>query len=236
MIAGALQISEYCGYMNDLDKILDADITGNHLTFRTANGICRISDDRIELIRNINETTSFLTSGSFIIRFALLFAICAFFLYQQFITGFLGLQNLWIYAIPVSFVLLSIMGNLNTFLYRIRSLLFIGMFLWLVYLEYDRNNTFTAVIYLVFIVLLTLSFIRSNGYASDPAIPRKDILQVRFINSIPAITRAYFLVSFTNADGKERKRPILLPGILQHGESEKRHALQVMKSAGIIMQ
>lgn len=222
--------------MNDLDKILDTDITGNHLTFRTASGICRISDDRIELIRNINETSSFLTSGSFILRFVLLLAISAFFLYKQFIAGLLSLHYIWIYAIPISFVLLSIMGNLNTFLYHIRSLLFIGMFLWLVYLEYDRNNVFLAVIYLVFIVLLAMSFIRSNGYASDPVIPRKHILQVRFINSIPVITRAYFLVSFTNDDGKERKRPILLPGILQRGEAEKRHAMHVMKSAGIIIQ
>lgn len=218
-----------------MDKILDADITGNHLTFRTANGICRISDERIELIRNINETSSFLTSGSFILRFVFLLAISAFFLYQQFITGLLNLHSIWIYAIPISFVLLSIMSNLNTFLYHIRSLLFVGMFLWLVYLEYDRNNVFMAVMYLSFIVLLAINFIGSNGYASDPVILRKNILQVRFINSVPVITRAYFVVSFTNDEGKERRQPIRLPGILQRGEAEKKHAMHVMKSAGIIM-
>ncbi len=222
--------------MNEHDEILDTGITPSYLTFRTTNGLCRISEDKIELIRSLSETGTFLVSGSFIIRIALLFAIAAFFLYQQFISGLLSLQYLWIYAVPVSFVLLSILGNLNNLMYRIRSLLFIGLFLWLIYLEYERNNTITAVIYLALAILLMLSFIRSYGYVSDTVILRKNILKVRFINSLPAITRAYFLVTFTAADGRERKRPILLPGWLQHGETEKKHALAVMKLAGITME
>ncbi|MGB3076180.1 MAG: hypothetical protein WBB36_12700 [Chitinophagales bacterium] len=221
--------------MNDLDEILDEGTGIARQSFRTANGICRVSEDRIELIRNFNDTTSSLISASFLIRIILFLAISFLFIYQQFILGSMNFQLIWVYAIPASVILISIMGNLNAMLYRVRSILFIVLFLWFIYLEYERANTYTAVIYLIFAILLSMSFIRSFNYSYDTVIERKRIVQVRFINSIPAITRAYFLISYKNETGKERKRPILLPGLLQKGESEKHHAIEVMKAAGIML-
>lgn len=220
--------------MDELREILDADTGTGSQSFRTSNGICRVSDDRIELVRNTDETTSFLTSTSFIVRIVLFLVISGLFVYQQFIRGPLNLQYAMVYAVPASIILLSIMGNLNALLYRIRSVLFIALFIWFVYLEYERGNTTTAIIYLIFTVLLLMSFLRTFEYSYEAVIFRKDILQIRFINSIPVFTRAYFLISFRNEKGRELKRPVLLPGILQKGESEKKHALEIMRATGLL--
>ncbi|MEO6169030.1 MAG: hypothetical protein ABIO46_14955 [Chitinophagales bacterium] len=220
--------------MNELNEILDAESGAFSQSFRISNGICRISEDRIELSRNIDETTSFLTSTSFIVRIVLFLVISGLLVYQQIIRGPLNLQYALVYAVPAGIILLSIMGNLNALLYRIRSVLFIALFIWFVYLEYERGNATTAIIYLVFTMLLFMSFLRSFDYSYSPVIFRKDILQVRFINSIPVVTRAYFVVSFKTENGKERKCPILLPGILQKGEAEKKRAVEIMRSAGLL--
>lgn len=220
--------------MNELDTILDSETGTAGQSFRTANGVCRIFEDRIELVRNTDETTNFLSSPSFIIRILLLVGISALLLYRQIQQGSLNIQYALVYLVPAIIILLSIMGNLNAFFYRIRSVLFMLLFLWFIYLEYERGNTIMSFIYVFFALFLSVNFLRSFDYSYVPVISRKDISQVRFINSIPLLTRAYFIVNFRNEHGKEQKRPILLPGILQKGETEKKHALQVMKDAKLI--
>lgn len=220
--------------MDEWNSILDADSGLSDKSFRTANGICRIYPDRIELVKSKDDTSSFLSSPSFIIRMVIFLLLSGFLLYQQFARGPINLQYALLFSVPAIIILLSIIGNLNALFYRIRSILFILLFLWFVYLEYSRGNTTTAILYLVFCAMLSFSFFRSFDFTIVPVIPRKDIVRVRFVNSIPILTRAYFLVSFKSESGKELKRFIMLPGILNKGESEKRHAVQLMKEEGLL--
>jgi hypothetical protein len=222
--------------MNEFDSILDAEAGISAKSFRTANGFCRIYTDRIELVKSTDDVTSFLSSPSFIIRIVLFLLLSGMLFYQQFRLGTISLGYALFYAVPAAIILVSIIGNLNAFFYRIRSVLFILLLLWFIYLEFSRGNQETAIVYLVFTLLLSYSFFYSFGYAYIPVIERKDILRVRFVNSIPLLTRAYFLISFKSADGKVRKRQVMLPGIMNSGESEKRYAVQLMKEEGLISQ
>jgi hypothetical protein len=220
--------------MNDLDFILDAETGLTAKVFRTANGHCRIYPDRIEVVKKENDATAFLTSPSFIIRVAILLLFFGFLSYRLYLRVPLRLEYTYVYLVPAAVILVSIMGNINLFLYRVRAFLFILFFIFFGYLEYSRGNSSTSLFYLSFIIFLSLGLLRSFDYSYIPLIERKNITAIKFINSIPLLTRAYFHVIFKDAGGKKRKRPIMLPGIFNQGEKEKKLAIQIFKDEGLL--
>ena len=218
--------------MQELDSILDADLSAK--SFRTINGFCRIYPDRIEFVKSKDDTSSLLTSPFFIFRIVVLLLLAGFLFFRVFQMQQFGIDYVYILALPAAIILLSIMGNLSAFLFRLRSILFIMLFLFFVYIEYRRGNDTTVILYALIIVFLFLGFFRSFDASYVSTIPLKNIIQVKFVNSIPLLTRAYFVVIFNDENRRQRKRTILLPGILDKGESEKKIALKLMKEEGLI--
>jgi hypothetical protein len=220
--------------LDELDSILDAESGSTAKTFRTVNGYCKIYPDRIELQKDKDDVSRFLTSPYFILRMVFILALLAFVGYMEIYRRQAFSPNYYAFLVPIVFLVFSLFGNINLFFYRLRAILFILFVLFFAYWDYNDGNTKGAILYLVFGVMLGSALVRSFDYSYDPVIYRRDILSVRFINSIPYITQAYFLLHFRKEEGKVKKRPVILPGAFRKGEKEKKWAYELMKSEGLL--
>ena len=80
---------------------------------------------------------------------------------------------------------------------------------------------------------LVWDVVSSRNNSATPVIERSNILSVSAHSPRPPLTRGYFKVQFTD-NGKERRRLIMLPGILSNGKQEYVHALEIMKQSGLL--
>lgn len=76
--------------------------------------------------------------------------------------------------------------------------------------------------------------VSSFNNSVTPVIDRKSIQKVIFHKAIPFFTRAYFVVKFTDENGKIKNRIIMLPGSMSGGKEETQKAFGVMKQSGLL--
>jgi len=220
--------------MNELDMILDAQTGHSVKAFRTANGMCKIFDDRIEISKSRDDISGLMASPNFIFRLAAFALLLGFIVYSQFTGGFHGSNQYLTFLIPAGFLVFYMFGNINVFFYRMRSVVFIILVLVMAWWDYNGGNLSGSLLYLAFGVMMVSGLIRSFDYIFVPLIERKDIVHVRFINSIPYLSRSYFVFSVQHANGKIRKRPVMMPGAFEGGEQEKRYAYDLLKEEGML--
>lgn len=83
-------------------------------------------------------------------------------------------------------------------------------------------------------VPLAYGILRSLNNSAQPVLPRKHIQRVTFHPARAGLTRARFEVLFLDAQGKQKKRLIMLPGSLADGKAETEKAVAIMRAAHLL--
>jgi hypothetical protein len=94
--------------------------------------------------------------------------------------------------------------------------------------NYNKQDNFTAIFLLLIAIYLIYGIFISINNSATPVIDRKSIQKIKFIKGISGLTRARFIVIFTDNKGKTKKRLILLPGSLTGGKTETDIAYKIM--------
>jgi hypothetical protein len=94
--------------------------------------------------------------------------------------------------------------------------------------NFNKHDNFIAVLFLLIAVYLIYGIINSLNNSATPVIKRQSIQQIKFIKGIAGLTRARFVVLFTDDNGKNKKRLIMLPGSLTGGQTETDIAYNLM--------
>lgn len=100
--------------------------------------------------------------------------------------------------------------------------------------NFNKQDNFTAIFLLLIAISLIYGIFNSLNNSATPVIDRKSIQKVKFIKGITGLTRARFVVIFTNDNGKTNKRLIMLPGSLTGGQTETDIAYNVMVEEKLI--
>lgn len=108
------------------------------------------------------------------------------------------------------------------------------LFMFFAYQDYHKDDKIFALFWaIVGVCLLTVVF-RSRNNSDARVINRDQILKVNFVRSRPAAARGYFEVFFTNHNGNEKRRLILLPGAMANGAEETERALAIMREEKLL--
>jgi len=94
--------------------------------------------------------------------------------------------------------------------------------------NYNKQDNFTAIFLLLIAIYLIYGIFNSLNNSATPVIDRKSIRKVKLVKGIAGLTRARFIVIFTDDNGKIKKRLIMLPGSLTGGQTETDIAYNVM--------
>jgi hypothetical protein len=96
-----------------------------------------------------------------------------------------------------------------------------------------KGEIFASILFALFGLFLINGTLRSINNSASPIIDRKEINSIKFIKGIPGLTRSRFEIRF-NAEGKTKKRLILLPGSIAGKQAEINNAVQIMKEENLI--
>lgn len=94
--------------------------------------------------------------------------------------------------------------------------------------NFNKQNNLTAIFLLLIALYLTYGILKSLNNSATPIIDRQSIQRIKFIKGIVGLTRARFVVIFTDENGKTKKRLIMLPGSLTGGQTETDIAYSIM--------
>jgi hypothetical protein len=100
------------------------------------------------------------------------------------------------------------------------------------YKAYQTAYYFGVAIWLALSIYLLVAIYRSRKNSATSTIFRNTIQHITFKPAAPGLTRACFIVKFTEND-KQRQRLIMLPGSLTGGADETEKALQIIKEEGL---
>lgn len=95
---------------------------------------------------------------------------------------------------------------------------------------FNHNEIGSSILSFAFAALCVFSIVKSKNISAAPIIYRHAIRDIEFKKAVSGATRAYFIIHFTDKNGKEKKRIIMLPGSMNNGAEETRVALEIMKS------
>ncbi|RKD86384.1 phosphoribosylaminoimidazolesuccinocarboxamide synthase [Mangrovibacterium diazotrophicum] len=100
--------------------------------------------------------------------------------------------------------------------------------------NFNKHDDFSAILLLLFSIYLIYGIFNSLNNSATPVIERQSIQHTKFVKGITGLTRARFVVIFTDDKGKTKKRLIMLPGTLTGGKSETDIAYNLMKEENFI--
>ncbi len=118
-------------------------------------------------------------------------------------------------------------GNNITRILVIYGLIALGLIYFAID-NYNKQDNFTVIFLLLIAIYLIYGIFNSVNNSATPVIDRKSIQKVKFIKGIAGLTRARFVVIFTDEKGKTKKRLIMLPGSLTCGQTETDIAYNLM--------
>ena len=104
------------------------------------------------------------------------------------------------------------------------------------YVAYSEKNYLFTIFCILFGIWILYGIAISLKNSATPIIVRSSIIKIIFKPAITGIKRAHFEVLFTDANGKQKKRLIMLPGSLNNGVSEVEKALAIMKQEKLLGQ
>lgn len=129
-------------------------------------------------------------------------------------------------------------SNENTVSARITSRFFLlllsALYFYMSYSSYQDGKYFFTAFFAFFFILNLISVIQSFQYTLINVIDKASIKEVRFIKGIQYLTRSRFDITYTDAQGLEKHRLILLPGSLTGGAQATAKALDLMIEEGLI--
>jgi hypothetical protein len=118
-----------------------------------------------------------------------------------------------------------------------RMLIIYGLLsIGLIYFAYDshvKGDTTMTLLFALIGLYLINGIVKSRNNSVIPMIERKDIKNVNYNAGILGLTRPRFEIEF-NYNGQIKKRLIILPGILDAGQSEGDKAVQIMKNEKLL--
>jgi len=117
---------------------------------------------------------------------------------------------------------------------RMFLLLVSALYFYMCYSSFrDEKYPFTA-FFTVFFILNLISIIQSFKYTLVNVIAKSSIKEIKFTKGVPYLTRSRFDITYTDEQGQEKHRLILLPGSLTGGPQATDKALELMVEEGLI--
>jgi hypothetical protein len=116
----------------------------------------------------------------------------------------------------------------------IMYVLFVAASAYLVYAKSLQEKWSDVVFFALFCIYFAYGIFSGFRYSAIPVIDRSSIRKFRFIRGIRYVTRSRFEVSMEAANGKLRKRLIILPGTLGQGKHHTEEALAMLRSENLL--
>ncbi len=125
-------------------------------------------------------------------------------------------------------------ANTNRIISRVILFIFGVLYFYLSYSSFYDGKFFFTAFFAFFFVLNIISLIQSFQYTLVNIIEKPSIKAIKFIKGIQYLTRSRFDITYTDEQGQEKHRLILLPGSLTGGPQATDKALELMKEEGLI--
>jgi hypothetical protein len=109
---------------------------------------------------------------------------------------------------------------------------FVLLLLAMAVIDSARREFLQAGFFAVCALLLVRGLLKSRGLSATPVLLRAAITRIEAHAPVAPVTRAHFIVHFTQ-DGQALRRFVILPGTLEGGTSEYARALELLKREGL---
>lgn len=113
------------------------------------------------------------------------------------------------------------------------SLAFIAFMIYMVIRIYPEDH-FWSVTLTILTGMMCIRLVASWFYSQTAVIPRSSIRNVRFIKAFPYLMRSRLIVTFEDANGKQQKRFIPLPGWLNEGDRHTAEAIALLEKEELL--
>jgi hypothetical protein len=100
--------------------------------------------------------------------------------------------------------------------------------------NFIKHDYFLAIIFILLVAYLIYGILSSLNNSATPVIDRQSIKEIKFKKGMVGLTRTRFEVYFKDANGKIKKRLIMLPGSLTGGLTETDIAYKMMLDEKLI--
>ncbi len=117
---------------------------------------------------------------------------------------------------------------------RLFLLLVSALYFYMCYSSFRDGKYYFTAFFTVFFVLNLISIIQSFKYTLINIIAKSSIKGIKFTKGIQYLTRSRFDITYTDEQGQEKHRLILLPGSLTGGPQATDKALELMIEEGLI--
>lgn len=109
-----------------------------------------------------------------------------------------------------------------------------ALYFYMCYSSYKDGKFFFTAFFALFFILNMTAIIQSVKYTLINVIVKSSIKEIKFIKGIQYLTRSRFDITYTDEQGHEKHRLILLPGSLTGGPQATDKALELMIEEGLI--